>query len=138
GPLVGRRRPLNVPPRSETCAIPGPGPYRADRPCEVDDSPSRVDPMGSRSATNPPGRRGTIGHRMRVERHSPTQAWLGSFPVSPRPSTGNTCRVILTRNWSLFLVAAGAFNWLIWPRFALAIWNDQRAWSGEIGQSSPN
>jgi hypothetical protein len=45
--------------------------------------------------------------------------------------------VILTRNWSLFLVAAGAFNWLVWPRFALAIWDDQRAWSGEIGQSSP-
>ena len=50
---------------------------------------------------------------------------------------GNTGRVILSRNWSLFLVAAGAFNWLVWPRFALAIWEDQRAWSGEIGQSSP-
>ncbi len=45
--------------------------------------------------------------------------------------------MILSRNWSLFLVAAGAFNWLIWPRFALAIWDDQRAWSGEIGQSTP-
>lgn len=45
--------------------------------------------------------------------------------------------MILTRNWSLFLVVAGAFNWLIWPRFALAIWDDQRAWSGEIGQSTP-
>ena len=50
---------------------------------------------------------------------------------------GNNARVILSRNWSLFLVAAGAFNWLIWPRFALAIWDDQRAWSGEIGQSTP-
>jgi hypothetical protein len=45
--------------------------------------------------------------------------------------------VILTRNWSVFLVVAGAFNWVVWPRFAMAIWNDQRAWSGEIGQSSP-
>ena len=45
--------------------------------------------------------------------------------------------MILTRNWSLFLIAAGAFNWLIWPRFTVAIWQDQRAWSGEIGQSSP-
>lgn len=50
---------------------------------------------------------------------------------------GDTGQVILSRNWSLFLVAAGAFNWLIWPRFALAIWDDQRAWSGEIGQSAP-
>jgi hypothetical protein len=45
--------------------------------------------------------------------------------------------VILSRNWSVFLVLAGAFNWVIWPRFAAAIWNDQRAWSGEIGRSSP-
>jgi hypothetical protein len=45
--------------------------------------------------------------------------------------------VILTRNWSLFLIVAGAFNWVIWPRFAVAIWQDQRAWSGEIGGSSP-
>lgn len=45
--------------------------------------------------------------------------------------------MILSRNWSIFLVLAGAFNWLIWPRFAAAIWNDQRAWSGEIGGSSP-
>ena len=45
--------------------------------------------------------------------------------------------MILSRNWSVFLVLAGAFNWVIWPRFALAIWNDQRAWSGPIGQSGP-
>ncbi len=43
----------------------------------------------------------------------------------------------LSRNWSVFLVLAGAFNWVVWPRFALAIWNDQRSWSGEIGRSSP-
>ena len=45
--------------------------------------------------------------------------------------------MILSRNWSVFLVLAGAFNWVIWPRFAMAIWNDQRAWSGDVGQSSP-
>ena len=45
--------------------------------------------------------------------------------------------MILSRNWSVFLVLAAAFNWVVWPRFAAAIWNDQRAWSGEIGQSSP-
>ena len=43
----------------------------------------------------------------------------------------------LSRNWSVFLVLAGAFNLVIWPRFALAIWDDQRAWTREIGQSSP-
>jgi hypothetical protein len=37
----------------------------------------------------------------------------------------------------VFLVVAGAFNWVIWPRFVVAIWSDQRAWSGEIGSSSP-
>ena len=45
--------------------------------------------------------------------------------------------MILSRNWSVFLVLAGGFNWVIWPRFAMAIWNDQRAWSGDIGQASP-
>ncbi len=45
--------------------------------------------------------------------------------------------MILSRNWSVFLVLAGAFNWVIWPRFAMAIWNDQRAWSAGIGQSNP-
>jgi hypothetical protein len=37
----------------------------------------------------------------------------------------------------LFLVVAGAFNWVIWPRFVVAIWDDQRAWSAEIGHSKP-
>jgi hypothetical protein len=58
-------------------------------------------------------------------------------PAIPSRAIGNTGRVILSRNWSLFLVIAGAFNWLIWPRFVVAIWSDQRAWSGQIGQSSP-
>lgn len=45
--------------------------------------------------------------------------------------------MILSRGWSLFLVGVGVFNWAIWPRFSLAIWDDQRAWTGEIGSSSP-
>ncbi|MET3803579.1 multisubunit Na+/H+ antiporter MnhC subunit [Nakamurella sp. UYEF19] len=45
--------------------------------------------------------------------------------------------MILTRGWSLFLVAVGVFNWAIWPRFSVAIWQDQRAWTGSIGHSSP-
>ena len=49
----------------------------------------------------------------------------------------DTDAVILSRTWSVFLVLAGAFNAAVWPRFAAAIWNDQRAWSGEIGRSDP-
>jgi intracellular septation protein A len=45
--------------------------------------------------------------------------------------------VILTRGWSVFLVLAGVFNWVVWPRFAIAIWQDQRAWDGTIGSSGP-
>lgn len=45
--------------------------------------------------------------------------------------------MILSRNWSVFLVLAGVFNWVVWPRFAMAIWNDPRAWSGEVGSSTP-
>jgi hypothetical protein len=44
----------------------------------------------------------------------------------------------LTRGWALFLVVAGIWNWLIWPRFALAIWDDPRAWSdGVVGRGAP-
>ncbi|MTD13781.1 hypothetical protein GIS00_07465 [Nakamurella sp. YIM 132087] len=39
----------------------------------------------------------------------------------------------LSRGWSVFLILAGLFNWAIWPRFAVAIWNDDRAWTGGIG-----
>ena len=53
-----------------------------------------------------------------------------------RRAGGHTRRVILTRGWSIFLVLAGLFNWAIWPRFAVAIWQDQRAWQGEIGSST--
>jgi hypothetical protein len=28
----------------------------------------------------------------------------------------------------VFLLVAGGWNWLIWPRFAKAIWDDPRAW----------
>lgn len=44
----------------------------------------------------------------------------------------------LSRGWSLFLTAVGVWTWLIWPRFALAIWDDPRAWStGVSGDGSP-
>lgn len=44
----------------------------------------------------------------------------------------------LTRGWALFLVVVGVWNWVIWPRFAVAIWDDPRAWStGTVGHGTP-
>jgi hypothetical protein len=37
--------------------------------------------------------------------------------------------VVITRRWAVFLIAVGAWTWLIWPRFALAIWADDRSFS---------
>ncbi|HTJ38430.1 MAG TPA: hypothetical protein VL738_34790 [Dactylosporangium sp.] len=36
---------------------------------------------------------------------------------------------MLSRKWSAFLVAVGVWSWVIWPRFLLAIWRDDRAWA---------
>ncbi len=36
--------------------------------------------------------------------------------------------VLLTRRWAVFLVGVGVWTWVIWPRFAMAIWNDDRSW----------
>ena len=36
-----------------------------------------------------------------------------------------------------FLVLAGLFNVVIWPRFAKAIVDDDRAWAGEHWDSAP-
>jgi hypothetical protein len=38
--------------------------------------------------------------------------------------------VLLTRKVAAFLALAGLFNVVVWPRFAVAIWQDPRAWSG--------
>ncbi|WP_306204788.1 SCO4848 family membrane protein [Actinoplanes sp. RD1] len=35
----------------------------------------------------------------------------------------------LSRRWSAFLIAVGVWTWLIWPRFGLAIWRDDRSFS---------
>jgi hypothetical protein len=46
--------------------------------------------------------------------------------------------MVLTRGWATFLIAVGVWTWVIWPRFALAIWNDPRAWTtGQVGQGAP-
>ena len=50
----------------------------------------------------------------------------------------DTYPMTLSRRWAWFLVGVGVWTWVIWPRFTLAIWNDQRAWStGTVGQGSP-
>lgn len=38
--------------------------------------------------------------------------------------------MVLSRGWALFLIGVGVWTWVIWPRFAVAIWNDPRSWSG--------
>jgi hypothetical protein len=35
---------------------------------------------------------------------------------------------MVSRRWSAFLVLVGAWSWVIWPRFGLAIWDDPRSW----------
>jgi ABC-type Mn2+/Zn2+ transport system permease subunit len=37
--------------------------------------------------------------------------------------------VLITRRWAAALVGVGVWTWLTWPRFALAIWDDKRAFS---------
>lgn len=38
--------------------------------------------------------------------------------------------MLLTRKLSVFLALAGLFNVVVWPRFAVAIWQDPRAFDG--------
>jgi hypothetical protein len=45
--------------------------------------------------------------------------------------------MVLSRGWALFLVGVGVWTWLIWPRFALAIWNDPRSWSDGTAGGAP-
>ncbi|WP_433204193.1 SCO4848 family membrane protein [Dactylosporangium sp. CS-047395] len=35
--------------------------------------------------------------------------------------------MVLSRRWSVFLVLVGIWSWVIWPRFVVAIWKDDRA-----------
>src|SRR5690606_26819513 len=63
-------------------------------------------------------------------------------PVRGRPSPSTRLAywadVVLSRGWAVFLTAVGVWTWAIWPRFAVAIWNDPRSWStGEVAHGSP-
>lgn len=46
--------------------------------------------------------------------------------------------MVLSRRWAVFLTGVGIWTWIIWPRFAVAIWKDSRAWSsGHVGEGDP-
>jgi len=38
--------------------------------------------------------------------------------------------MVITRRWAIFLTAVGVWTWVIWPRFGLAIWKDDRSFDG--------
>jgi ABC-type Mn2+/Zn2+ transport system permease subunit len=38
----------------------------------------------------------------------------------------------MTRRWAAFLVLVGVWTWLIWPRFGVAIVNDERSFSDGV------
>ena len=44
---------------------------------------------------------------------------------------------MISKSAARFLIGAGVFNVAIWPRFAKAIVDDDRAWGGRHWHSSP-
>ena len=38
--------------------------------------------------------------------------------------------MVISRRWAVFLTAVGVWTWVIWPRFGLAIWRDDRSFAG--------
>ena len=43
--------------------------------------------------------------------------------------------MVLSRRWSLLLIVVAVWSWLIWPRFLLAIWDDERSWTVAHGSA---
>ncbi|GLY03396.1 MULTISPECIES: SCO4848 family membrane protein [Actinoplanes] len=37
--------------------------------------------------------------------------------------------MVITKRWAAFLVAVGVWTWVIWPRFAVAIYKDDRSFA---------
>ena len=35
--------------------------------------------------------------------------------------------MVISRRWAVFLTLVGVWTWVIWPRFGLAIWKDDRS-----------
>jgi hypothetical protein len=44
---------------------------------------------------------------------------------------------VISKLSAKFLILAGIFNIVVWPRFAKAVVNDDRAWAGEHWNSAP-
>jgi hypothetical protein len=38
--------------------------------------------------------------------------------------------MVISRRWALFLIGVGVWTWVIWPRFGLAIYRDDRSFAG--------
>jgi hypothetical protein len=38
--------------------------------------------------------------------------------------------MVLSKRWAVFLTAVGVWTWVIWPRFGLAIYQDDRSFAG--------
>jgi hypothetical protein len=38
--------------------------------------------------------------------------------------------MVISRKWAVFLIGVGVWTWLIWPRFGLAILDDNRSFRG--------
>ncbi|MBM2622197.1 hypothetical protein JIG36_42510 [Actinoplanes sp. LDG1-06] len=37
--------------------------------------------------------------------------------------------MVITKRWAIFLTLVGVWTWVIWPRFGLAIWKDDRSFA---------
>ena len=37
--------------------------------------------------------------------------------------------MVLSKRWAVFLTAVGVWTWVIWPRFGLAIYKDDRSFA---------
>ncbi|WP_433370723.1 SCO4848 family membrane protein [Actinoplanes sp. CA-142083] len=37
--------------------------------------------------------------------------------------------MVISRRWAVFLILVGVWTWVIWPRFGLAIWEDDRSFA---------
>ena len=37
--------------------------------------------------------------------------------------------MVISRRWAVFLTVVGVWTWVIWPRFGLAIWKDDRSFA---------
>jgi hypothetical protein len=43
--------------------------------------------------------------------------------------------VVINKRWAAFLIGVGVWTWVIWPRFGVAIWKDDRSFDGSAPTS---